>query len=56
MIAFNFIRDKPRLDGEYCVDLTLAGMSLLTVSIIPRFHEAWVMVAGIGISVGWGRR
>ena len=56
MIAFNFIRDKPRLDGEYCIHLSLAGVSLLSVSIMPRFREGWVMVAGIGISVGWGKR
>ena len=56
MIAFEFIRDKPVLDGEYCVNLTLASLSVLSVSVMPRYREGWVMVAGIGISVGWGSR
>jgi len=56
MIALNFIRDKPRLDGEYCVNLTLASLSVLSVSVMPRYREGWVMVAGIGVSVTWGKR
>ena len=56
MIAFEFIRDKPVLDGEYCVNLTLASLSVLSVSVTPRYREGWLMVAGIGVSVTWGKR